>query len=227
MTQDKITIQEAARVAKIGRKTIYRWIDKGLLSREKDGNRAYVSLAEVRALCVKGTVQQDTEDVSGDTYDTQEDTLKDTRNDTQTPPRDIHTVTVNISYLEGLLVRLGQMEAEKRYLLEYKTGLEAKDKALEQAKENISVQAQELAAVRSALDTNSAELDQARATIMKARNELQRLLKIKQDAEQKAKVVLDQQNELEAKERDLAKIRAENERLKQLRWWERLFRWRG
>ena len=194
MTQNRVTIQEAAKIANIGRKTIYRWIDKGLLSREKEGNRAYVSLSEVRALCVRGVTQQDTESVSSGVTDTQQGTL----NDTQGAHKDTNTATVDVSYLEGLLVRLGQLEAEKRYLLEYKTGLEEKDK----------------------------ELAEARATITKARNELQRLMEIKQDAEQKAKVVLDQQEALEAKERELAEIRLENERLKRLKWWKRLF-WRG
>jgi excisionase family DNA binding protein len=157
LTQDKVTIQQASVILNIGRKTIYRWIDKGLLSKTKEGKNAYVSMSEVRALC--------------DRSDTQVDTLRDTHKDT-------NTATVDVSYLEGLLVRLGQLEAEKRYLLEYKTGLEEKDK----------------------------ELTQIRA-----------------DAEQKAQVVLDQQAALEARERELEALRAENERLKRLKWWERLF----
>ncbi|MDQ1276913.1 MAG: hypothetical protein QG641_3019 [Candidatus Poribacteria bacterium] len=84
-----------------------------------------------------------------------------------------------------------------------------KDKALDRAKENISAQAQ--------------ELSEARAAITKARSELQRLLEIKQDAEQKAKVVIEQQAALKARERELEALRAENEKLKRLKWWERLF----
>jgi DNA-binding transcriptional MerR regulator len=80
----------------------------------------------------------------------------------------------------------------------------------------------DLAAVRSALDANSAELDQARETISKARNELQRLLQVKQDAEQKAKVVLDQQEELKAREIELEDLRAEVGRLSRP-WWRRWF----
>jgi excisionase family DNA binding protein len=150
LTQDRVTIQEACKIANISRKTLYRWIEKGLLSREKDGNRAYVSLAEVQTLCVGGDSQQVTESVSGDMSATQQD---------------ITRVTLDREHYEGLLVRLGQLEAEKRYLLEYR-----------------------------------------------------------QDAERKDKTIADQQTELQAKECELAEIRAENERLKQIKWWERLFR---
>ena len=181
LIQDRVTIQEAARITNISRQTLYRWIEKGLLSREKDKNLSYVSLTEVQALCNQSDNKQSTNNVTSDNQDTQQDTGK---------------VTIDVTYLEGLLVRLGQLEAEKRYLLEYKTGLEVKDK----------------------------ELSEARAMITKARSELQRLLEVKQDAEQKGKALLEQQAALEAKEHELADIRGENERLKRLRWWERLFR---
>lgn len=88
-----------------------------------------------------------------------------------------------------------------------------KDRALERARDNIDAQAQ--------------ELDQARATITKARNELQRLFKVKQDAEAKGNALMEQQAKIERKDKELEAIRVENERLKRLRWWERLFQWRG
>jgi excisionase family DNA binding protein len=188
--QDKATIQEAAKTLHIDRKTIYRWIGKGLISKHVEGNKTFVILEEVKALCGRATPQEATSFVAGSVASP-------------------NLVTVERPHYEGLLIKLGQYEAERRYLLEYKGGLEAKDKALEQAKENMSAQAQELA--------------EARVTITKARSELQNLLQIKQDAEQKAKVVLDQQAVLEAKERELEALREENERLKRLKWWERLF----
>ncbi len=203
-----MTIQEAARITNISRQTLYRWIEKGLLSKEKDKNLSFVSLAEVQALCNQSDKQDVTDSVT---------------NDNQGVQQDVNRVTVDRAHYDGLLVRLGQYEAERRYLLEYKTGLEAKDKALEQAKGNISAQAQELATVKSTLDANSAELAEAKATISKARNELQRLLELKQDAETKGKALLDQQAALQQRERELIEIRLENERLKRLRWWERLF----
>jgi excisionase family DNA binding protein len=111
----RVTIQEACKIANISRKTLYRWIEKGLLSKGKDGNRSYVSLAEVQALCNQSDKPDDTTSVTGDNRTTQSDTGK---------------VTVDMVYLEGLLVKLGQMEAERRYLLEYKGNIEQKDKVI-------------------------------------------------------------------------------------------------
>lgn len=211
MTQDRVTIQEAVKTLGISRKTLYRWIDKGLLSREKEGNRAYVSLAEVRALCDRVTTQQDIEIVSGDMSGTH-----------QRGQGDTNRVTVDMPYLEGLLVRLVQLEAEKRYLLEYKTGLDAKDKELTDTKETLNTQANELAAVRSELDNNSHELDQARETISKARAELEKMVQLKQESEQKARALMEQEAKVEQKDRELEALRAEVERLR-LPWWKKLF----
>ena len=126
VTQNKVTISDAAKHLNISRKTLYRWIDKGLLSKHKEGNNSFVMLSEVRALCDRGVTQNDTEVVSGDVAGIQQMTQDDT-------PKDTENVTVKISYLEGLLVRLGQLESEKRYLLEYKADIEAKDKAIAEA----------------------------------------------------------------------------------------------
>jgi len=81
----------------------------------------------------------------------------------------------------------------------------------------------ELAAVRSSLATNSAELDQARATIMKARSELQNLLQVKQDAEHKARALMEREAQIERKNKELAEIREKLERAR-LPWYRKLFR---
>jgi excisionase family DNA binding protein len=151
LTQDKVTIQEAARIANISRKTLYRWIEKGLLSREKDKNLSHVSLAEVKALCDRVTNQQVTKNVTGDNQATQ-----------QEPQGDTNRVTVDVSYLEGLLVKLGQMEAERRYLLEYKTGLEVKDKELANIRADAEQKARALADREAEVDRLQAELERAR-----------------------------------------------------------------
>jgi excisionase family DNA binding protein len=164
LTQDRVTIQEAARIANISRKTLYRWIEKGLISKEKDKNLSYVSLAEVKALCDRGTNQQDTENVTGDNQGTQQDTNR---------------VTVDVTYLEGLMVRLGQYEAERRYLLEYKSGLEARDK----------------------------ELEQTRATLARANSELKRLVEIRADAERKAETLAEREAEVDRLRSENARLR--------------------
>jgi excisionase family DNA binding protein len=201
--QDKATIQEASKALHVDRKTIYRWINKGLISKYVDGNKTYVVLEEVKAICGKATPQDATSFVA----------------ESVASP---NIVTVDRPHYEGLLIKLGQYEAERRYLLEYKTDLKAKERELSETRATLAANADELAAVRSELDTNNSELEQARATISKARNELQRLVEIKKDAEAKSKALLDQQAALEARDRELEVLRTENKRLR-LPWWKRIF----
>jgi len=196
-TNEKITLQVAAKALDVSVRTVQRYIDKGLITKVKEDGKVYVMADEIR--CLKKKLEA-TNDTTGDRAKI-----------------DKTTITVDMSYLEGLLVQLGEMKEKQRLLLEYKDDIRQKEMSL-LSKE------QELTQTKAALTANSTELEQARATITKARNELQRLMEIKQDAEQKAKVVLDQQAALDAKEHELAEIQAENERLKRLRWWERLFR---
>lgn len=99
---------------------------------------------------------------------------------------------------------------------------EAMETITTQHKEIIQAKDRELAAVRSSLDANSAELDQAKYTITKARNELQKLLEVQKDAEAKGKALLEQQAALQQREKELVEIRAENDRLR-LPWWKRIF----
>jgi DNA-binding transcriptional MerR regulator len=133
LIQDRVTIQEAARISNISRQTLYRWIEKGLLFREKDKNLSFVSLAEVHALCNQSDKPDVTDNVTSDNQDVQQD---------------VNRVTVDRAHYDGLLVRLGQYEAERRYLLEYKTGLEVKDKELTETKATLQAKERELAEIR-------------------------------------------------------------------------------
>ena len=183
MQDEKVTIQVASKALNVTQKTIHQWLRTGTLTRVKEGNRTYILMDEVRALRQNRVTNPKSEVITSENKIELSNNLGN------------NMVPIDREHYEGLLIRLGQLETNQQLLLEYKAGIEYRDKALEQAKGNISAQAQ--------------ELDQARTTITKARNELQRLMEIKQDAEQKAKVVLDQQEALEAKERELAEIRAE------------------
>lgn len=204
--QEKATIQEASKALHIDRKTIYRWISKGLISKYVEGNKTFVILEEVKAICGKDTPQDATSFVAESVASH-------------------NIVAVDRPHYEGLLIKLGQYEAERRYLLEYKTGLEAKDKELSETRATLTANADELAAVKSSLNTNSSELEQAKSTIMRAKSELQKLMEVKRDSEQKAKMVLDQQAALDAKERELADLRAELER-ERLPWYKKLKRYK-
>jgi hypothetical protein len=196
-TSEKITLQVAAKALDISVRTVQRYIDKGLITKIKEDGKVYVIADEIRGLRKR---LEATNDMTNDRAKS-----------------DKTTVTVDMSYLEGLLVQLGEMKEKQRLLLEYKDDIRQKEMSL-LSKE------QELTQTKAALTANSAELDQARAVISKARSELEKMIELKQNSEQKAKVVLEQQAVLELRERELETLRAENERLKRLRWWKRLFR---
>ena len=202
--QDKATIQEAAKALHIDRKTIYRWIGKGLISKYVEGNKTYVLMEEVRAICSKDTPQDATIFVA---------------ENVASP----NIVTVDRPHYEGLLIKLGQYEAERRYLLEYKTGLEVKDRELTDTKETLNTQAHELAAVRSELDKNSHELDQAMAVISSARAELEKMVQLKQESEKKARALMEREAQIERKNKELAELRMKLEEASRP-WWRRLFR---
>lgn len=196
MQDEKVTIQVAAKALSVTPKTIHQWLRNGTLTRVKEGNRTYILMDEMRALRQERVTNPKSEVITSEAKIEQVTNQGD----------DI--VPIKRAHYEGLLTRLGQLEANQQLLLEYKEGLQGKDKALEQAKENINAQAQELA--------------EARATITKARNELQRLLEIKQNTEIKGRALMEQQAKIERKDKELAEIRTEVERLR-LPWWKRLF----
>ena len=198
MQDEKVTIQVASKALNVTPKTVHQWLRTGTLTRVKDGNRTYILMDEVRALRQTRVTNKKSEVITSEG--------KNEPGNNQ----GYDMVPIKREHYEGLLTRLGQLEANQQLLLEYKGNIEQRDKALEQAKGNISAQAQELA--------------EARATITKARSELQRLFEVKQDAEAKGKALLEQQAALKARERELEALRVDNERLKRLKWWERLFR---
>jgi excisionase family DNA binding protein len=213
-TNEKASIQVAAKALGVSAKTIQRWVKSGKIQSIREDNRVFIPVDEIRT-----RLQEQRAGVADIDQDKKEDVQTIRGHD---EAKSIDVIPITRTHYEGLLTRLGQLEANQQLLLEYRAGIESRDKALEQAKGNISAQAQEIATVKSALATNTTELEEARSTITKARSELQRLLEIKQDAEQKAKVVLEQQAELKAKEHELEALKMEVERLRRP-WWKRIF----
>jgi DNA-binding transcriptional MerR regulator len=172
MSEEKVNVQVAAKALGVTTKTIHRWLTNGTLTKIKEGGRTFISMDEIRTLLQR-----------------QEETQKsDVSNFFDFSGQDKTVVPVERSHYEGLLTRLGQLEAKQELLLEYKEGLERKDK----------------------------ELSETKDTLARANNELQKFIRYKQDSEQKAKVLLEQQAKID-------RLQEENERLK-LPFWRRLFR---
>jgi excisionase family DNA binding protein len=136
MTQDKCTIQDAARTLNIDRRKIYRMIDKGLISSIKEDGKTFVLMEELKAICAQPAQENAQESTERTRVHTEEHTH----------------FFVDKQHYEGLLIKLGQMEAEKRYLLEYKTGLEVKDKELTEIKATLQAKERELDEIRAEND---------------------------------------------------------------------------
>lgn len=185
MSQDKATIQEAAKALSIDRKTIYRWIDKGLISKVKEGSKTFVILSEVRAICDKMPSQDSTKFEAANVANT-------------------NIVTLERPHYEGLLIKLGQFEAERRYLLEYKEGIGAKDK--------------ELAATKEALLEKNRLLQEKNSAMEKAGVEIQKL----RTETQKAKELDAEIQKLRAESQKTKELEAEIQRLKSP-FWKRIF----
>jgi chromosome segregation ATPase len=188
-TDEKVTIFLAAKALKVSTKTVHRYIEKGILSKTKEGTRIFVPMDDIRAL-LSGQLRVDK------------------------CPR-VHEkdrVTVDRTHYDSLLVRLGQLETNQQLLLEYKEGLQEKEKSLEQARGNINAQAQELTTVKSALNANTQELDQVKEILTKKEQELS-----------EAEKFLAAKNKImqQAGEK-IRELEAENERLK-VSWWRRIF----
>lgn len=130
-SQEKVTINLAAKVLNVDRRTIYRWMDKGVLSKIKEGKKTYILMDEVRTLRDKSATDDKSHNVSQ---------FRGTNKD---------TVTVDRSHYEALLIRLGQLEVKEKNLLEYKTGLEEKDKELKITRERKEKLEDEMERIRS------------------------------------------------------------------------------
>lgn len=213
-TNEKASIQVAAKALGVSVKTIQRWVKGGKIQSIREDNRVFIPVEEIRT-----RLQEQRTNVADIDQDKKED-VQTTRGHYE--DKNLDVIPITRTHYEGLLTRLGQLEANQQLLLEYRAGIESRDKELEQAKGNISAQAQELVTVKSALDANSAELNQARETISKARSELQRLLEMKQDAEQKAKALMEREAQIERKNKELEALREELERAR-LPWYKKLF----
>lgn len=125
---ERVTIPLAAKALKVSTKTVQRYIEKGQLSKIKEGTRVYVPMDEIRAL------------LSGHP-----------KIDKSPHVHEKDRVTVDRTHYDSLLVRLGQLEANQQLLLEYRQGIEKKELALAEKD-------RELAEAKAVLEQREKEL---------------------------------------------------------------------
>jgi hypothetical protein len=129
--KEKVTIQVAAKTLGVSKGTIITYLNKGLLTRIKEGSRIYVSKDDVRAF--GGTKRKHQVKPSG-TPSAERNKRASVNKKRDGPKRP--------------LASFGLLESERQYLLTCKAALEAKDTALEnltfevnQLKQKVEIQA--------------------------------------------------------------------------------------
>ncbi len=105
MDDEKVTVKVAAKALKVSARTVRRYIEKGIISKVKEGDRTYVSMSDVRKLI--GQAKADMSQVRPQNKDTGVDMSG-------------AVISIDRTHYEALLTRLGALEGEKKYLLEYK-----------------------------------------------------------------------------------------------------------
>jgi len=112
---EAVSIKEAAKALNVSHRTVWNYIKKGKLDKVMVANKAHVTQASIERLSQDST-QTVNESIS------------------VSPGKAV----VEVAYLEALMTRLGQLEAEKRYLLEYQADREAKEKELVEARARLT-----------------------------------------------------------------------------------------
>ena len=99
--ENGLTVEQVALELKISTKSVRNYIKKGLLTATLVDRKLYISLESLRNLSGKrlGKVEAEKDNIS--------------------------KVTIDISYLEGLLTRTAQLESQAQALLQHKAGMES------------------------------------------------------------------------------------------------------
>jgi hypothetical protein len=192
--KEKVTIQMAAKALKVSRGTIVSYLNKGLLTRIKEGGGIYIALDEVRALSETNKELHAKSSVSTSSESTSRASVTKKRDGLKRP-----------------LASFGLLESERQYLLRCKAALEAKDKELEtlkfqvdNLKRNLETQARELAGTKTKV--RGLEKDKR-----------QRLADFKSTGN------ADDQDLLEKTQARLFVVEEELKRLRHPSWWKELF----
>ncbi len=132
--KEKVTIQVAAKTLGVSKGTIITYLNEGLLTRIKEGNRICVSMDEVRTL---GDTKRKPQVKPSVTTSAKRNKRVSVNKERDRPKRPVAS--------------FGLLESERQYLLTCKAALEAKDRELETLtfevktlKKNVKIQADEL-----------------------------------------------------------------------------------
>lgn len=157
---EKTTVRTAAKALAVSEKTVLRYIERGLLTRIKDGHRVYLLSDEVRQLRRERHASERTK------------ITKQT------------TITLTEARYAELLSALADAKSKCNYLLEYKTRQEKTERQLEQSQDNLvevnkwfSEAVNSNKAIRAKSALQGSELNQEKNEVKELRNNLAELRK--------------------------------------------------
>jgi predicted site-specific integrase-resolvase len=132
MTQEMVTIKVACDTLKVSRKTIYRYIEKGLLTKIKEGRRTYILANDIRSLR-QGQIEKVTQ----------------SKRDSDT--KKVTHMTLPIEEYKSVMEELAELKERNKLLLEYKLTGDQVRKELEETKQKLQAAETEIARLKKPL----------------------------------------------------------------------------
>ena len=150
-SEEKVTIQSAAKVLGVSKGTVVHYLNNGKLTRLKEGSKVYILMDEIRALL------DGREDKSVTTpVVTSADLSEEAAKAEIASEGDGTTVVLDREYYEELLTRVGKLELEKQNLLVYKksmvetkAAISDKEKQLQQVEAKLLMMEEELRRIKN------------------------------------------------------------------------------
>ena len=151
-SEEKVTIQAAAKTLGVSKGTIIQYLNNGRLTRIREGATVYISADEIRTLLEMkddpGATTPEVKPVASEAITVVE---------AESGDGDGNTVRVEIEHYEEILTRLGRLELENQNLHVYKDSM---------------------VKTKTALSDREEELQQVRAKLRMMEEELKRLKKM-------------------------------------------------
>ena len=117
-SEQKITIQGAAKILGVSKGTIIHYLNNGMLSRIREGAKVYISTAEINRL---REAREDPTAVTPKARVAKGKNVVVTK--IKSSQDDGTTITVARNHYEEILIRVGQLELENRNFLIYKESM--------------------------------------------------------------------------------------------------------
>jgi DNA-binding transcriptional MerR regulator len=134
MSEEKVTIKTAMKALGVSEKTVYRYLNNGLLTRIKEGHRTYILSSEIRSLRQKQTLSMS---MSGHTSVNKESMSGQ--------------VSLSQDEYKKLIKENEELKQKNLLLLEYKLTGDQTKKELEETKQKLQEAETEIARLKKPL----------------------------------------------------------------------------